>query len=502
MIRNPATGSQALGYATAIAAVLTMLLAACQPPEESKLRVSAPTLSLSGVSPANTPRDEVGGGSIHKISADAGSLRAQTMDAHPLRAFFQALQSLETGNSREPLVILQLGDSHTANDAMSGRMRQLFQERFGAAGRGWLPPGIPFKYYRPNQITVTQEGAWEVVNSFERKGEGPFGLTGYRSEGATAEDRVVVESSESGGFDRVAIEVLMQPGGGTLDIKADDFFRHSLTTTNDLVQGGWLDIPLPKSARRLELRPSGDGPVSLLSWTVGRRRAGIVYENMGIIGATVNIVARWEPVLLRWELGMRRPSLIVVAYGTNEGFDDSLAAAAYTESFQRHVRALQTAAPQASILILGPPDANRYNKRCPESRREKRVCAPLSDSDYSDYINKFKEKPKPEACRWHPPPNLVTVRNIQRRVAEANGWLFWDWAQVMGGACGIHEWAQRDPPLAMEDHVHLRAAGYHQSAEALFRDIMVRYERFRQEHPGKGELLSAQMPDQKESVAP
>ena len=41
------------------------------------------------------------------------------------------------------VAILQIGDSHTANDSFSGRMRELFQARFGDAGRGVLPPGVP-----------------------------------------------------------------------------------------------------------------------------------------------------------------------------------------------------------------------------------------------------------------------------------------------------------------------------------------------------------------------
>ena len=40
---------------------------------------------------------------------------------------------------------MQIGDSHTANDSFSGRLRELFQARFGDAGRGVLPPGVPYR---------------------------------------------------------------------------------------------------------------------------------------------------------------------------------------------------------------------------------------------------------------------------------------------------------------------------------------------------------------------
>ena len=77
-----------------------------------------------------------------------------------------------------PVVILQIGDSHTANDSFSGRLRELFQARFGDAGRGVLPPGVPYRYYRPARVTVTSEG-WSVVSSY-RGDPGPFGITGLR----------------------------------------------------------------------------------------------------------------------------------------------------------------------------------------------------------------------------------------------------------------------------------------------------------------------------------
>ena len=40
-----------------------------------------------------------------------------------LEPFFQALNALETGQSQDPVVVLQIGDSHTAGDRFSGRLR-------------------------------------------------------------------------------------------------------------------------------------------------------------------------------------------------------------------------------------------------------------------------------------------------------------------------------------------------------------------------------------------
>jgi hypothetical protein len=75
-----------------------------------------------------------------------------------LAPFFTALAALEQRQSQQPVRIIQIGDSHTANDSLSGHLRELFQGRFGNAGRGWLPAGVPYKYYRPQLVSVSENG--------------------------------------------------------------------------------------------------------------------------------------------------------------------------------------------------------------------------------------------------------------------------------------------------------------------------------------------------------
>src|ERR1700733_1569883 len=76
--------------------------------------------------------------------AVAGPQRLLSPEA--LSPFFTALAALDDKAERQSMRVLQIGDSHTANDSFSGRMRERLQGRFGDAGRGWLPAGIPFKY--------------------------------------------------------------------------------------------------------------------------------------------------------------------------------------------------------------------------------------------------------------------------------------------------------------------------------------------------------------------
>src|SRR5205809_1055182 len=94
-----------------------------------------------------------------------------------LRPLFVALRGLEQHRARRPVRIMQIGDSHTANDSFSGRLRERLQERFGKAGRGWLPAGVPFAYYRPALVTVTEAG-WRHVRPGDAGAGDAFGLDG------------------------------------------------------------------------------------------------------------------------------------------------------------------------------------------------------------------------------------------------------------------------------------------------------------------------------------
>jgi len=390
---------------------------------------------------------------------------------------FKALQTLEAGKTAGPVVAIQIGDSHTANDAFSGRMRELFQERFGAAGRGLLPPGVPFKHYKPALVTVGQTGPWTFHSSFKPRTPGPFGLTGFRLSSAGPGATLTLESTEPEGIDRFAMEVA--PDDGAVPPPEPPEVRFDgQPAAQPSVEGPFRVFAPPAGTRRVQIHAAEGFGADLLSLVMERRRPGVVYENQGIIGATVAVEKRWEADLVHAELAFRKPSLIVVAYGTNEGFNDGLDPQDYATTFDRQVGALAAAAPQAAIVIAGPPDANRYSEGCPGTGKARKACAPLSAEDRANHAARFLDKPTGEACRWHPPPKLSVVREIQRRIATVRGWFFWDWEAAMGGACGIHDWVHRDPPLALDDHVHLRAAGYRLTADALFRELMGRYERY------------------------
>jgi lysophospholipase L1-like esterase len=378
----------------------------------------------------------------------------ETLASTPLRPLFQALEALQTGATTDPVAILQLGDSHTANDAFSGRMRTLMQARFGNAGRGMLPPGIPFRLYNPAQVTVTAKG-WQTIGSLAAANPGPFGLSGVRQT-AIGPAEMTLRADQPDGFDSVSIEAIGQPGGGTIDVTTGSGPLRSLRTDAPDITPLWLSVPT--SPASLTLRTRGNGPVAIASWTTHSIHPGITWSNLGTIGATIDTFGRFDPALMAAELQRLRPVLILVAFGTNEGFKDSTDPAEYAARYAARLRALHAAAPAAAILVIGPPDGTRHGPgdACPRS----------ADA-------------APDDDQWTIPPRLPEVRDAQRRVAEAEGFYFWDWSAAMGGPCSIRTWARTNPPMAAADHIHLLTPGYRATADKLFEEIMRQYDVYR-----------------------
>lgn len=398
-------------------------------------------------------------------------LAATVLSAHPAPAarvlpvavdgeaaagsFFSRLSSLEERPPGSPVRILVLGDSHTAGESWTGRLRDLLQERFGGTARGTIAAGKPMRYYRPHRLRAGHTRGFSVRNSL-RGAPGPFGLTGFRLVGRKPGERAWVETLSPHGFDRAVVEVNGGPSHGTLVAMVDGRRAGRFPTASERREPLFITIPAgDKPGRRLELALVGDGPVGILSISLESAESGIVVDSHGLVGATAGIIELWDPEVVRRELAQRPPDLIVLAYGTNEGFERSFDPVSYEAQLRRNIGLLRQGAPGAAILVVGPPDGARAVKG----------------------PGKTKE--------WRTPRFLSPVRDIQRRVALAESCSYWDWSAAMGGESGIHDWRAASPPLAWTDRIHLTDEGYAASAEALFGSLLRAYDTWRETRAGR-----------------
>lgn len=329
-----------------------------------------------------------------RLPAATPDVAADAADIVALEKFHARLARLESDRTGEfaRLNVLQIGDSHTAADHFSGRLRQLLQARFGNGGRGLLPPGAPHAYYRPYQVSVGQTGKWQMLTSNKTAPDAvAFGLAGSVARATTAGDSMTIVDRSGAdtlgiGFDwrtdggRLHLYVNGEHFGPVVESRAPTHGRgetlYSLGQVGDNVAGHTLQI---------ELKAEGDGPVDITDIALTRVE-GIRVSNIGFIGAQVSIMARWDWPRVAQQIASLDPALIILAFGTNEGHAPvANIEARYASQFETRLKALQTAAPGASLVVVGPPDANRYLRYClpataPKPEPLPDVAAPPADT--------------------------------------------------------------------------------------------------------------------------
>ncbi len=383
-----------------------------------------------------------------------------------LGQFYQALEGLESGRRRHRITILHLGDSHIAADRFSGDLRRLFQKRFGNAGRGMVMPGDPFGYSHSRGVRTSNEGEWKIANS-QRGHPGTYGLTGVSLTSSDPQAALTLQRAGRG-FGQAEVTLLTGPGMGRALVETG---RERNTVNLKAARTGLRRVVFKRPSRLLRVRPAGEDPVTLLSWAVGNNQPGIRYINLGIPGASLLTTRKWNRALVANQIRHLKPDLIILGYGTNEGFNDKLDLAAYQRYYQQFVARLRGAAPRASFLIIGPPDGARLPRF---ADRQGAGCKPLSRREISTYAADISAGDE-RLARWHAPPKLDAVRNSLKRIASRVRAKFWDWSKVMGKNCGIHRWANASPKKAVRDHVHLTSLGAKTSAQLLFKDLMNQY---------------------------
>lgn len=366
-----------------------------------------------------------------------------------------------------PFNILILGDSHSAADHISGALRTSLQARYGAGGRGVLPAALPFAGFTVRQATLTYSGLTSRKGITEGPPAGLSGFTAASRPGARLELASEIEST----FDQLIVCFLAEPGAGTLLLTAGTETR---TVSARAYSAGprceILQTAGPVSLASVEVLDAG---VRLYSWsTVRTTGGGVTVSNLGVIGATVDTLLTRDREVLRAELAAYRPDLIIVAFGTNEGFERDLDMVAYADRYARALTLLQDLAPGAALLAAGPPDAatvrpDLYND---DKDEEFDICRPLNADEIANY-NAMLARKDPILRRWYAPPALGPVREAQRRIAAARGVAFWDWEARMGGPCSIDGFWREDPRAARGDHVHFTRVGGDRIGGWLARDL-------------------------------
>ncbi|MFT8274399.1 GDSL-type esterase/lipase family protein [Kerstersia gyiorum] len=348
-----------------------------------------------------------------------------------LIANFRARQA---GAAAGTLSIVQLGDSHTASDTFTSGLRRTLQASLGNAGIGWIAP-MDIRG-QSHMLVKVRSTHWQLTSS--RTEEHPhFPLGGNIAMPTREGARIRIELRQPDtSLYRASFLVRQTTTGPALLVEDARGRRQPLAPRQP--GEGWqrvtVDVRLPFSITAPRAQGAQLGGI----WLEKTGSNGVIVSPVGTNGARQTIFEKWSPGWLE-QLQATHADLIILAYGTNESFDDKLLAEDMATSLRAGIRQIRRALPDAAVLIVGIPDAMD------------------------------RARPAPASCQDRRPAMHDTVRRVQWEVAREEKALFWDWKQAMGGACPMLEWQQRE--WVGKDLVHFTMEGYQESSRRFLSDF-------------------------------
>jgi len=374
------------------------------------------------------------------LAASPAGAEALAHEEH-LAPFFAELRALEARTAKRDAIVTVWGDSHTAADGWTSVVRSELQGRFGSGGRGFVALGKPWKSHGQKQVTFANGGGCEGHTLLDREPDldGAYGLGGtfvlcrgkHASVSTTFKERV----------DAVALHLGGSPYGGTVDLFVDGAYAGSrnlhMATPGAMT---WV-AQLPADTKEITVRSHDGKPFRAYGVSAHRHEAGVVVDALGVNGARAENLERVDELQLAQAVVRRKPSLLVIAYGTNEASDDG-DLLVYAEKVRRVLDKLRRGAPQSACLLVGPPD------------RSERV-----------------------GDHWETMVRIVAIAELQRRIAQEARCAYFDTLTAIGGAGTIELWSREDPPRAQRDHVHYTWLGYQSWGQALADELLAAYAR-------------------------
>lgn len=414
-----------------------VLLGACSPPVREARPASAYSPEAGSVVSSNEEASEpheLERESSPLLLATQGSVDEPVVGAEPepapeprfvrhltgLDGFYSSLEDMAAGKRESPLRVLWWGDSHTAADFLTDPVREHLQSLVRDGGPGFFRLGL--KGYRHDDVRLSMNGRWRKAPILPaqrtRVLDGVFGLGGIRTlpaAGASA----VAELRNASEDSYVWTLSYRLPAGAQLEVQlGDDVHRlkSSPETESEIRSDSWPTT----GAKRFKVRHVAGDP-QIMGAFVERAEPGVVLDTVGINGARLATVLAWEPRQLKQQLAWRNPDLLVLAFGTNEVFDNTRVSS-YLKHFEQVISLAREARPELPCWIVGPPDS-------------------ASKSGGSK-------------------TRVIQVTEVQREAAQANGCAFSSQFELMGGEGSFTSWMKRRPALARTDRIHLSIAGY------------------------------------------
>ncbi|MCB0734529.1 MAG: hypothetical protein KDC76_08110 [Bacteroidetes bacterium] len=359
---------------------------------------------------------------------------------HNLNPFFNEIDQYIAGK-KDKLVITHIGDSHIQADFLTHETRQLFQRTFGNGGRGFVFPYRALRTNGPLNVNLDYGGEWQSCRSAILSNDCNFGICGMTATTFDSSAFLRIDPNSFGEmnyeFDRLKLFHFQSAHSfDPVFLESDS----SLKSCDILpVSSSVSEVYFGEMQDSLWIAFRNQSPqhyFQLFGMSLENEHRGLVYNAIGQNGAFVNSYLR--STFFGEQLAALNADLVIVSLGTNDGYksEGMFCKACFKEKYGELIKRIETANPNAAILLTTPGDF---------------------------YVRQ----------RYHN-KNIEEIRQAILELAVEHSTGVWDFNDVMGGDHAIKKW--RAEGLAQRDLVHYTEKGYTLQGRLLYEAIMQAYE--------------------------
>ena len=366
-----------------------------------------------------------------------------------LFSLFRTIHNISRRN--QPIRILHYGDSQIEGDRITSAIRNYMQKNYGGRGIGFLPI-IPANDF---SITFQQDVSphWKRFSIFDKDRDAHVSYNHYGISGNLTRHVPFDEA------DSVAHIGLLPVYTGYRNIRTFTdvrlFYGQAQNPFTVVVNGGdtqrmtasntissvWWQFERPQNSIDL-LLSSADLP-DLYGITLDGDR-GVAVDNLPQRGASGLEFSRMDTAQMGEMFRMMNVEMLIFQFGANivphivDNYDY------FSRRWMQELRLLKALKPGLIIVVVGVNDISQN-----------------SADGYQSY------------------PNIVKVRDAQKKAAFETDCIFWDLYEAMGGENSMPGWVFAEPPLAQKDFVHFTIGGAKIVAELFCKAWEKEYHRFR-----------------------
>ena len=351
----------------------------------------------------------------------------------------------------KPFRILHYGDSQIEGDCITATIRNHMQKKYGGQGIGFLPV-VPVADVA---ITFQQDVSpnWKRFSVLDRSSSASvaynrFGIAGN-----------LVRYTPDNHADSIAHIGLLPFYGGFRNVRnftharlfygqAENLFTVVVNQTHtqrmtamETVSSAWWQFETPQNSLDLLLISSCLPDLYGISLDGAH---GVAVDNLPLRGSSGIDFNRMDTAQIRQMFHMMDVEMLILQFGANVMMTFGKNPNYYARRFTRELQMLKTLKTGLVILVVGVNDMSQN-----------------SPDGYRSY------------------PNIVNIRDAQKKAAFEAGCVFWDLYEAMGGENSMPSWVFTNPPLAKKDFVHFSIDGAKIVGELFCRAWEMEYQKFK-----------------------